>query len=728
MSIFKYEQLILETAKALQCFIEQYKRDKAKNNIELNEDKIKLITKYALLNLSEVNNQKDFNFAVESFLKDLKTDNDNKNYIRYNNTWKEIDLNTFKGKDGYSPYIQNGKWFLNGVDLGVRATGESAYEIAKRLNKPNTDTEDNWINSLKGAKGDKGEQGQKGDKGEPGGINQTIIDNINKEIEKKVNKETGKGLSSNDYTNTDKQKLDSIDLSTKLDKGTFTGTAKDLFDKLSNIETVLKSNDVNLDTLQELVDFVKVNRVLLGSIGIDNIVGLKRALEEKAPLNHTHKWADITKKPEIKKVDSKYTIEGLIGEIVVPTLPAWVGNTKPTYNWSEIIDKPSLNYLPLTGGDVNGNITSNNFIKRQSSNEKVLLGGGGDIELSGLKNENIQIGGRNLVRGTGNFEMLELPFYIQPNFGGNAGVVTETFRGNKVIKLIYNWQGFQCKTTFEDLPMIISFWVKTSKPNIQFFCSTDNTVEYVNGKNVISDGKWHKYFIRKDSNIVTANTLKKGFVEFACTTSEKHIEEVYVSSFKIEYGNKPTDWTPAPEDFDFYKGLIPFSDLETFKNRETGSYSVDVGGNWGAYINFKLSGSTSSLEFFKPDWYPTTRVGVRNSVDTSRFNDDNGKFHYLAWYEDVIRKGFVSDGGTLSQNIYSNSIIFVRSEGNFDLSVLESLTSCSLRKVFDGGSVTFSCNGKNIIYTSENQFNGKKGSTAVISIYENDCYIDIRNV
>ena len=45
MSIFKYEQLILETAKALQCFIEQYKRDKAKNNIELNEDKIKLVAK-----------------------------------------------------------------------------------------------------------------------------------------------------------------------------------------------------------------------------------------------------------------------------------------------------------------------------------------------------------------------------------------------------------------------------------------------------------------------------------------------------------------------------------------------------------------------------------------------------------------------------------------------------------------------------------------------------------
>ena len=54
--------------------------------------------------------------------------------------------------------------------------------------------------------------------------------------------------------------------------------------------------------------------------------------------------------------------------------------------------------------------------------------------------------------------------------------------------------------------------------------------------------------------------------------------------------------------------------------------------------------------------------------------------------------------------------------------------SVSFRKVFDDGIVTFTCTGKNIIYTGDTTFNGKKGSTAVISIYENDCYIDIRNV
>nr|DAS64684.1 MAG TPA: hypothetical protein [Caudoviricetes sp.] len=87
MSKFKYEKLIIETAKALQCFIEEYKRDRPKflenknqstpnnpqqpNITELTEDKIKLITAYVELNLNNTNNQKDFNAAVLKYIKQL---------------------------------------------------------------------------------------------------------------------------------------------------------------------------------------------------------------------------------------------------------------------------------------------------------------------------------------------------------------------------------------------------------------------------------------------------------------------------------------------------------------------------------------------------------------------------------------------------------------------------------------------------------------------------------
>lgn len=425
--------------------------------------------------------------------------------------------------------------------------------------------------------------------------------NAHKEVlDKKVDKVPGKKLTTEDFTTELRQKLEGlqqVDTSGLLPKGSYTGTAQDLKNLIDNINRILQSDDTDLDQLQEIVTYIKQNKHILSTLGINNIAGLVEALAAKADKDHHHdeRYAPITHH------HNEYA------------------HRTHRHNWDDIDGKP--NNLATT------------------ENVKTAIDG-------------IQIGGRNLVRGSMNFEMLELPFYIQPNFGGNAGVVTETFRGNKIIKLIYNWQGFQCRTTFEDLPMIISFWVKTSKPNIQFLCVTDNTVEYVNGKNVISDGKWHKYSIRKDSNIVTANSLKKGFVEFNCTTKGKHIEEVYVSSFKIEYGNTPTDWTPAPED--------------------------------------------------------------------------------LATAEELIRKitraGYEVGADTVIPQAQQNDTVFVKASCTLGLQNIEHLGNTSFRKVFDGGSIIFTCAGKNIIYTGDNTFNGKKGSTAVVSIYNNDCYIDIRNI
>ena len=197
---------------------------------------------------------------------------------------------------------------------------------------------------------------------------------------------------------------------------------------------------------------------------------------------------------------------------------------------------------------------------------------------------------------------------------------------------------------------------------------------------------------------------------------------------KLEKGNIPTDWTPAPEDFDFYKKQIDYSELKTFKNRPAGSWGVLLGDGGGIYVNFPSNSSTSSLEFFKPNWYPSTRIGVRNSVDANRFNEDNVEFRDLAWYDDVLRAGVECTQNTTLQKVHQNQTLFVTTPCNIELNTIDDLSSVSFRKVFDSGVVSFSCNGKNIIYTADNQFNGKKGSTAVISRYGNDCYIDIRNV
>lgn len=331
--------------------------------------------------------------------------------------WKEIEgnenknihdlLNELKGAKG-----EKGERGFSNYEIwksqGVNGSLQDFFAFLKG------DKGDQGIQGIQGATGLQGERGErgltgerglKGDKGEPGrDVDPATINRINTEISKKVDKVEGKQLSTNDYTNEDKDKLNSIDLSVKLDKGGYTGTAKDLFDKLDKIDRALKSNNIDLDTLQELVDYVTVNRTKLEKLGISNIAGLLDALNSKAPLdhnhddrylsktytptwnevqnkpdnlantgqitdlqrkiddinsvlsqkasiNHSHNWNDINRKPNIVQEGNHYSIPGIGGKITVfpqTILPSWIGQNKPSYNWSEILDKPNLDFIPTS--------------------------------------------------------------------------------------------------------------------------------------------------------------------------------------------------------------------------------------------------------------------------------------------------------------------------------------------------------------------------------------------
>ena len=91
-------------------------------------------------------------------------------------------------------------------------------------------------------------------------------------FDKKVDKVEGKELSSNDFTNEYKQKLDTlhpIDTSKLLSKGGYEGTGKELKDaidslqtKMGQVETTLSVDDTDFDTLQEIAIQVKSNKNL----------------------------------------------------------------------------------------------------------------------------------------------------------------------------------------------------------------------------------------------------------------------------------------------------------------------------------------------------------------------------------------------------------------------------------------------------------------------------------
>ena len=169
------------------------------------------------------------------------------------------------------------------------------------------------------------------------------------------------------------------------------------------------------------------------------------------------------------------------------------------------------------------------------------------------KVDELNIGGRNLLRKTKDFIVNNEPYCMSYTWSNNAGIITnETFNNNFVRKINGDWQGV--KSNIPDIlgeHVVISFWAKTNgKGNFGNFANKnknpnqiENFTEYSNDSVLINDNQWHRYTIYNPKGMCLGEGISNGFIEFYNVSGD-----IYYSSIKIEYGNKPTDWTPAPED------------------------------------------------------------------------------------------------------------------------------------------------------------------------------------
>ena len=415
-----------------------------------------------------------------------------------------------------------------------------------------------------------------------------------------VQKIPGKKLTTEDFTTELRTKLEGlqqVDISGLLPKGGYTGTAQDLKNLIDAINRILQSDDTDLDQLQEIVEYIKQNKHILSTLGISNIAGLVDALAAKADKNHHHdeRYAPITHH------HNEYALR------------------THRHNWDDFDGKP--NNLATT------------------ENIKTAV-------------EGIQIGGRNLLRDTKEFIVNGQSNHMGFTWSNNAGeVIAERFNGN-VIRKITNADYRGINAIIPPIvggPVIISFWAKTTGKGkfINFATSNqsppDNisaSLVYSNNQTLINDGQWHRYTIYNPNGMYFHNNGGNGFIEFT-----EVVGDIFYSSIKIEFGNTPTDWSPAPEDF------IP-----------TERAGAAIGSNWTAVVE------------------------------------------------------------------HQNNTIFVENSLSIELNQLQNMGSISFIKTFDNGAVTFTCAGKTIIMKGDTQFNGSKGSTAVVSIHNNDCYIRISNV
>ena len=166
--------------------------------------------------------------------------------------------------------------------------GKSAFEIARDLGRPNTRTEEEWLDSLKGEKGQDGavgpkgdsgkdglpgpqgppgEQGLKGEDGKPGKDADTskfyTSERVDELLRDKVNVEGGKKLSTEDYSTEDKEKLGSYNDVVRED-------IDDIFENLNVIPSIAFTNNC-VNEEKKAVDELFVLLELLLSTNLDTL-------------------------------------------------------------------------------------------------------------------------------------------------------------------------------------------------------------------------------------------------------------------------------------------------------------------------------------------------------------------------------------------------------------------------------------------------------------------------
>ena len=379
----------------------------------------------------------------------------------------------------------------------------------------------------------------------------------------------------------------------------------------------------------------------------------------------------------------------------------------------------------------------NSFIKKGSSDDKVLLVNGGEKDLSELENKNIQFGVRNLLRKTKEFIVNNEPYCMSYTWSNNAGIITnETFNNNVVRKINGDWQGV--KANIPDIlgePVVISFWAKTNgKGNFGNYANKNNNrnhiedfTKYSNDSVLINDNQWHRYTIYNPKGMCLGEGISNGFIEFYNVSGD-----IYYSSIKIEYGNTPTDWSPAPED------LIVKKDWEKQQHSLYGESLVTMLPSVQREVVIDNGTSRNNM------WTDNNElnVGSRNIGGYAKIYCNGYKIHdkddddLLTADGNSITKsellalprGYDTSTSVVLPATTVNDTVFVKDSITLGLENIPDKGSVSFLKTFDGGSVTFICAGKNIVYTGDNAFDGKDGSTATVTIFENKCYIRIANV
>lgn len=239
---------------------------------------------------------------------------------------------------------------------------------------------------------------------------------------------------------------------------------------------------------------------------------------------------------------------------------------EPGRKWMCIVawfDRPGTVWIALPKMELGSRATDWSLAPEDVYNEAQLKANGVKAELNnsiaGAKTaaqnvqtnlDNLVIGGRNLLRYSA-LEKTPLNNMVYGRKPENAPVgVEEGYQGAKAVRLVFTtpgkpsvnevmWRTWEERTDHNRVePVVLRFWAKADKDNTRMWTA----LGYHGGKFVrpTISSEWKEY---------TVNFMPDGPWALWCIGLDAP-GTVWISRPKLEYGTKPTDWTPAPEDVD----------------------------------------------------------------------------------------------------------------------------------------------------------------------------------
>lgn len=308
----------------------------------------------------------------------------------------------------------------------------------------------------------------------------------------------------------------------------------------------------------------------------------------------------------------------------------------------------------------------------------------------GATPEGIVIGGRNLFLNSGDLEKAE-PGLLGDvtgtiEFGSDTGTPSNNYaafnylalNGLDLAGILFKAESYEVnleKVAKEGDSITVSIWQKFSRDtdnNMEVQCPfLENIVYQIQPK---LNSIWQRIVITGTytKTVSASSPYDTLSVYYGSIYQEGDI--LYVSSPKIELGNKATDWTPAPEDID--------SNIEDTRNDL--STSIDA-------VNDNLENTVNDFDN-KLDEAITT---IQTTMET-QFSQTNESFEMT--FAEIIET-ITNIDGTVNEN-YAELVKYIRF---VDGTIILGEADNPLQLVLSNDRMSFLQNGEEIAYISDNK-------------------------